>query len=129
MVWLALGAAHAAQLTVEVHGLREARGLLLVHIYADARGFPTEPRRATARLQVAATAEHDVVRASLAPGRYAVAVCHDLDGDGVCNTNWLGIPTEPVGASRGGRGVLGPPRFSDAVLSLVDDAIWRITVR
>jgi uncharacterized protein (DUF2141 family) len=48
------------------------------------------------------------------PGRYAVAVHHDADADGVVDTGLFGIPTEGLGASNDARGSFGPPSFDAA---------------
>ena len=52
-------------------------------------------------------------------GRYAVASFQDVNSDGRLNFGGLmGAPSEPWGYSRGARGVMGPPRFADAVVSV-----------
>jgi uncharacterized protein (DUF2141 family) len=51
-------------------------------------------------------------------GVYAVAVCHDEDGNGECAVNLLGLPKEGVGVSNDVLRRLGPPRFEDAKFRL-----------
>jgi uncharacterized protein (DUF2141 family) len=47
----------------------------------------------------------------LAPGPYAVIVCHDENDNGICDHGVLG-PIEPIGCSNGFRhGFLSPPTF------------------
>ena len=55
-----------------------------------------------------------VVVHGVAPGVYAVVAHHDRDGDGEVNRNFLGIPTEGVGFSRGGSIVLSAPGFRES---------------
>lgn len=43
---------------------------------------------------------------------------HDENGNGKLDSNWLGIPSEPVGASNDARGQFGPPSFEDAAFEL-----------
>ena len=57
----------------------------------------------------------------LAAGRYALAVIHDLDGDGGLTQNLLKIPTEPYGFSNNARGMFGPPEFTAAAFSVPDE--------
>ena len=51
-------------------------------------------------------------------GTYALQVFQDDNGNHTLDTNWIGIPTEPVGFSNGAQARFGPPRFNDAALSL-----------
>ncbi|MGZ9114881.1 MAG: DUF2141 domain-containing protein [Brevundimonas sp.] len=54
----------------------------------------------------------------LAPGRYAVAVFHDTDGNGRLSTWPIGLPKEAYGFSRNARGRFGPPAFEAAAFDL-----------
>jgi uncharacterized protein (DUF2141 family) len=54
----------------------------------------------------------------LPPGTYAVAVFHDANGNGKLDTNFLGIPKEPTGASRDPKPRMGPPKFTDCSFDL-----------
>lgn len=57
--------------------------------------------------------------AGVPAGRYAVASFQDVNSDGRLNFGgMMGAPSEPWGYSRGARGVMGPPRFSDAAVSV-----------
>ena len=47
-------------------------------------------------------------------GTYAILVHHDINGNGMMEKNWLGIPKEPTGVSNGTPAGFGPPRFDDA---------------
>jgi len=50
----------------------------------------------------------------LAPGVYAAVAFHDVNGNHVVDTNFLGMPIEGIGVSRDARGTFGPPSFGDA---------------
>jgi uncharacterized protein (DUF2141 family) len=52
------------------------------------------------------------------PGRYAVRLFQDLDGDDRLDFNLIGIPTEPTGTSNNAPPRMGPPRYSDAEFAL-----------
>ncbi len=56
----------------------------------------------------------------LAPGSYAVAVLHDLNGTGRNDTNFLGIPTEDWGVSNNVRPTLRAPRVEEAAVEVKD---------
>lgn len=51
-------------------------------------------------------------------GRYAVVSFQDTNNDGRLNFGLMGAPSEPWGYSRGARGVMGPPRFADAAVTV-----------
>ena len=90
-------------------------GFVYCDLYDKEQGFPDEPKRAVARVKVRPVERKiTCVFPGVKPGRYAVALWHDVDGDGEFDTNWLGIPTEPVGVSNNAKGTFGPPSFEDA---------------
>jgi uncharacterized protein (DUF2141 family) len=51
----------------------------------------------------------------LPPGKYALSLFHDLDGDAEMDTNLIGFPKEPFGFSAP-MGKFGPPKFEDAAI-------------
>ena len=44
----------------------------------------------------------------------AVSVYQDEDSNGELDTNFLGMPSEPVGVSNDAKGIFGPPSYEDA---------------
>lgn len=63
------------------------------------------------------------------PGVYAIMVLNDKDRDSRMDKNWLGIPTEGVGASRGAKGgPFGGPKWNDAKITCVCDEALQIDV-
>jgi uncharacterized protein (DUF2141 family) len=90
-------AAHAEAINVEIEiqGLRSAKGGVLVAAHATRDTFPGNWSGATAFAKVSAAPGS--VQASLrlpAPGRYALIVVHDEDGNGIMTKNFIGLPTE-----------------------------------
>ena len=57
------------------------------------------------------------VKMNLPAGSYVIALYLDLDGDDDLDTNFLGIPVEPLGFSRNPR-MLGIPKWKDCVITL-----------
>ena len=51
----------------------------------------------------------------LPPGKYAISLFHDLDGDAEMDTNFIGYPKEPFGFSAP-MGKFGPPKFDEAAI-------------
>ena len=115
---LAMPAA-AAELVVQVGGIRSAEGQIGCALFAEARGFPGDG--AAARRVVPADPKGVVCGfQGLAPGNYAVAVLHDLNGNGRNDTSFLGLPTEDWGVSNNVRPALRAPRFEEAAVEVKD---------
>jgi uncharacterized protein (DUF2141 family) len=122
---LATGAAHAAQLTVTVTGLRDDAGDVRVVLYDRADAFRHEDRAAAIKTMPAGKLEA-VVFDALAPGRYAVIAYQDANRNGKLDL-FLGMfPAEGWGMSND-PAVIGPPAFDPAAVT-VPDAGAAITV-
>lgn len=120
------GAAQAASLSVTVTGMRAVRGRLVACLWRDGAGFPSCAKSRTARriaVPVTATSMR-IDFPGLAPGRYAVTVDHDENGDGKAGRNFIGMPTEGVGASNNPGGM---PGFEKSLVDVAGQGA--ITVR
>ena len=95
---------------------KQLQGEIAYLVFSSPRGFPGNKTRAVrdgfARADASGTqAVIDI--GPLAPGRYAVSVYEDVNGNRRLDTGIFGIPKEPVGASNNPRPRLGPPRFEE----------------
>jgi uncharacterized protein (DUF2141 family) len=116
------GTAGTVALTVKVENITEVKGKLFLSIYDKADGYPGKSELALKRQAVPVTGTSQTyVFEGLAPGTYAVGVMHDVNDNGKLDTNFIGIPKEPVGASNDAKGHMGPPKFEDAKFSLTGD--------
>ena len=100
--------------------LRSDEGRLSCLLFAepDAEAFPRIRDRAfAASLGRIASGMGRCVFSDVPPGRYALSVHHDADGDGRVDTGLFGIPTEGLGASNDAHGSFGPPSFRDAAFA------------
>lgn len=118
LVFVALLAAAApgprGEVVVDVRGLRSARGLIQACLTALPRAFPDCRRDPAARrLTVAAQSGESLRFAALPPGRYAVSLLHDENGNGRADMA-LVVPREGFGFSRDAPVRFGPPPFSRA---------------
>lgn len=114
------GTSTTCALDVKVTGLRAGGSAwVLLFSSADPKAFPTRREAALRRTDRPVVGPSVSVSFDQLPcGDYAVAVVHDLNGDGVVATNFLGIPQEGLGASRNAKRMFGPPRFEDAKLTI-----------
>lgn len=90
------------RLTVRVTGARDAKGRIIVYLFRDPQGFPTDTSKIIRQQSVNIdpnTMAAMVVFKDLPPGMFAVTVLHDENDNGKMDTNFLGIPTEGYGAS------------------------------
>ena len=93
--------AAANTLTLEVRGIREAKGRMACALFWQNKGFPRKHRRALRRTWV--DVEGDTVscvfkRTGL--GEYAASVFLDLNENGKLDTNAIGSAREPWGVSK-----------------------------
>jgi len=111
------GAANAAELRVTVQGVKLAEGDVKVGLYATPESF--DKRQKT---YGAAAPAHPgavvVVFHDLPPGRYGLAVLHDLNGNGEMDNNLLGFPKEPYGFGNDARINMAPPAFADMAVAV-----------
>ena len=98
-----------------MQGVAAAQGQVTALLYASDEGFPAKEAKAKQRVSVPASVGTVSLRFEhVAPGAYAVTVYHDANGNGKLDSNWLGIPKEPVAVSNNAKGRMGPPKFKDA---------------
>ncbi len=121
--------ARAAELVVEVSGVRDATGRVVISLWNAPEGFGRfDASRALATQSVPATPGRParVTFPDVAPGRYALSAFHDADGNGRLRTNLIGMPREGVGVSNNSGGI---PSFEKAQLGVPAAVPVRITLR
>ncbi len=106
--------------TVTVTDLRNARGLVRACMTADPQRFPKcRGDTASYRAVVDARSGRMVLTFDdVAPGRYAVALLHDENGNGKADRALGMMPTEGFGFSRDAKVQMGPPAFEAAALDV-----------
>lgn len=103
-----------ARLDVEVTGIEEIRGSIVIAVFSSAQSFDerVDPV-AQARLPLATGAVSWSTELE-APAIYAVIVYQDLNENGEIDMRRLGPPREPYGFSNNVRRRFGPPGFEEA---------------
>ncbi|MEM9724051.1 MAG: DUF2141 domain-containing protein [Pseudomonadota bacterium] len=105
------------ELRVILEGLRSDAGRTICRIYPEGANFPRQG--SVERVDAAiANGRSACVFSGVAPGRYAVAIAHDEDGDGAVDRGLLGVPTEGFAFSQNARVRLGPPDFDEAAIDV-----------
>lgn len=118
---LAIGAGPAAAgtVTVEVTGLRSAEGVVRACMTTDPARFPK--CRGVPGAHSATVPAHETLTLTfrgVAPGRYAIALLHDENGNGKADRALGMMPKEGFGFSRDAKVRMGPPSFEDAAFAV-----------
>ena len=115
----------AADLAVEVRGIRSDDGRLFVAVHAP-ETKETFPAGAGAVAALQQRARAGVIRYmlhDLPPGRYAVNAFHDENDNGELDTNLIGIPSEGFGFANDPDASFGPPDFEAAAVNVGDAGV------
>ena len=106
-------------LNIEIIGIKQIQGSVLIAVYDDPDTFLSEEVVAGDSFEV--LADTMMAQMRLPHGEYAISVFHDQNSDGELNTNIFGIPKEPVGFSNDAKGSFGPPDFHKALVDCSQD--------
>lgn len=118
--------AQSYRLTLDVVGMKEKKGNLLISVYNSAEDYLKKPVKT---LTTPADALTKRVVLELESGTYAVVIYQDLNSNGKVDRNFFRLPTEPCGFSRDARPKMGPPRYKPASFSLNEDTEIRIKIK
>jgi uncharacterized protein (DUF2141 family) len=111
-------AAGAAELEVEITGVRSANGMVRLALYNDPDKFPKRSGSIAGGDIEAAKGSVVYVFRNLPPGLYAVAIYHDANANKKFDKNSLGLPREGFGFSNDARPVFSAPGFEAAAVTL-----------
>ena len=91
-------------------------------MYNNAKGFPYDGASCVLMFSMrAAQGSVSITTKDLTPGRYAIALFHDVDGNQKLTTNMLGIPKEGYAFSNDASNFFGVPSFKDASFQFTRD--------
>jgi uncharacterized protein (DUF2141 family) len=120
--------ARAVEMEVEVSGLIQAEGRVMVGVFTDSG---TWLKKAVTGGSAEASQQKDgrllVKLQDLPEGSLALSVFHDVNGNGKLDSNAMGMPKEPYGFSNNAAGKFGPPKFESAQFEAKAGA--RVTVQ
>ena len=103
-------------LKIQISGLSEVEGNLYVAVFDSEDDWLGENTVAQMTVVIVDALEGDQVKAELPlpPGEYAFSIFYDENDNGDLDTNFIGIPKEPVALSNNARPRFGPPKYEDA---------------
>lgn len=115
-------------LHVEITNVKKARGKLLIAIYKPNEKFGEGTAFLAAMVDVKATGGQ-TASFEMEPGRYALAVYHDVNGNEELDKNFVGIPKEPYGFSKDFRPQFSAPSFKDCAFEVTGESLQKISVK
>ena len=116
------------KLTVQVVGVSSDSGHIMVAVYDKADGFLKKGKALMGVRAKAVSGTTELQINDLPEGQYALAIYHDENGNGELDTNWLGIPKEPIGFSNSKMKAFGPPGFKDCAFLFKTDKQIQISL-
>jgi uncharacterized protein (DUF2141 family) len=118
------------RVVAEVSRFRNTRGFLGCRLFRSADGFPEGGKDTLeVRVPVAAAVTRCEFR-DVPDGRYAIAVMHDENGNGLLDKNFIGVPTEGYGVSNNRTHAMSSPTWRDSTFEVrAQDVILQIRLR
>ncbi|RQO66398.1 hypothetical protein DBR43_29720 [Pedobacter sp. KBW06] len=112
------GYAQQGQLKITVPNVNKIEGKIQVSLYNTKDRFIRKGQEYKSQTRKVNSNSETFIFKDLPVGTYAVALYHDENSDGKCNTNLIGIPKEGYGFSQNFKPSLSAPKFDDAKFKL-----------
>lgn len=106
-----------ATLQVEITNISNAKGEIRIGIYTPNEKFGGAVPGIAKIIEVKSVA-NQTATFELEPGKYALAVYHDLNKNKAMDKNFVGIPKEPYGFSKNFRPKFSAPAFEDCEIEV-----------
>lgn len=122
--------AHSQSLQIDIADIKQGKGDIKLALFNQPGGFPFETGKACKLLKgKAVNGKINFIIDSLSAGRYAIALFHDINNDGILNLNMLGIPKEGYGVSNNAYNTFSAPKYDDASFVHTKTTIQKITMK
>ncbi|QLE59577.1 DUF2141 domain-containing protein [Nostoc sp. TCL26-01] len=128
----AVNAEATTKLTVVVNGIRHQKGEICLRVYASEKGFPMSD---TSEVQSGCTriTGKSISKSfyGLKPGKYAVAVVDDQNGNHKLDSDFFGIPKEGFGISNNPTVSIqtGTPKFNKSSFAVTKSTTINIFLK
>lgn len=110
-----------SQLVVVVQGLKNTNGTVRIGLFDNEKDFLK--KAVIGKVALIEGKDVTVVFSDVKPGTYAISVIHDENGNGILDTNGIGIPKEGFGFGNNAMGVVGPPSFNKASITIGNERV------
>lgn len=106
-------------LYIEFEGLKAEKGKLFIALYNNENDFLKKEIKGL--IVDIKDGKAQGIFKQLNKGTYAISSFYDKNDNGKMDTNFLGIPKEPIACSNNAKGSFGPPKFKDAKFSIAEE--------
>lgn len=101
-----------SSLDIKILNIRKNKGKVIVAVFQDPETWLESPLK---EVKLTTDADAKTVSFQVPFGTYAVSVYQDTDDNGELDTNFLGIPKEPIGFGNNYK-PFGKPKFESAAI-------------
>ena len=112
---------------IKFSGMKSDKGDVYVALYNNEKSFLR--KEILGKIATIKNQKATVIFEDIAPGDYAVSSFHDENNNKKMDTNFIGIPKEPIGISNNAKGFMGPPKYKDAKFTVSTDVLLNIIIR
>lgn len=105
-------------LTITINGFSSNEGKASVAIYRVSDDFPGAKSQYKGKVVLIENKKAIVIFENLPKAKYAAAVYHDKNKNGILDKNMFGVPTEKYGFSNNARETFSAPSFESAAVNL-----------
>jgi uncharacterized protein (DUF2141 family) len=117
---------------VELEGLVGATGTVYIAVYNSDDDWLGDEVFTSAEVDIEKGMDGSLVITELLlpPGEYALTIFHDSNANGELDTNFIGLPKEPIAMSNNAKAKFGPPKYEDAKFDVVlEPVIQRVKIK
>ena len=119
-LFFSMAYAKCGTLIVEVHGIKEIKGQIVIGLYNKPKGFPDIGKQYKGIITKITTKRATYTFVDIPDGHYAIALFHDINSNGKLDYNFLGIPKELYAFSCISKTCLKTPKFHEAKFKFKD---------
>jgi uncharacterized protein (DUF2141 family) len=108
-------------LTIHIPNILDVKGRIQIGLYDDKNNFPKIGKEYQRYFAKVDSKDFKYTIHGIPAGDYAIALYHDCNSDGMCNSNLIGIPTESYGFSNNVKPFLSAPSFGSTKFTISKD--------
>lgn len=121
VIFLFLPSAETA-ITIEIINIKHHKGTLRLGVFRPENTFGSTYTKPDFGQMVSVTGDNSQRTVmKLPPGRYALALYHDINDNWKLDKNFVGYPKEPFGFSNNYRPIFSGPKFDDCVFEVKEN--------
>lgn len=116
-------------LTIEAQGVKSSEGYIGVGVYNTDATFLKDGKTFAGTFEPTKEGTTTITISDLPEGTYAISIFHDKNGNKELDTNFMGIPKEPVAFSKAKMRTFGPPDFEECSFELTSNFEIEIPIK